>query len=276
MNNVCIYWSLTNVCVLFYEIRLERNKPHDKIWFDVQGMDVCSVDCFGRIHSYDLYKSVSSVGSDATINLDSTARVEIDRDFKFHSSCISINSIDSTVLVGSDEYAQIARWDPRSPNKAVFATMACMDKEGTGQIYDPVYSIEWNPNNSNEFMTTHSKTVRVWDAFATFHNLGEHTLRKAQWSPHRSDCIAGLTIGGQICIWKIKKFDGPVDQTTPQQIPEMLFRHQGHDLMVSDFAWCPYLEDVISTVAPGSKERAGNIQVWRPRNLHDLDDNGEP
>lgn len=81
-------------------------------------------------------------------------------------------------------------------------------------------------------------------------------------------------------------------------------------LVVSDFEWCPYVEDVIATVSPSTKNNDGGIQgntrvpldgcsrqwsttlglrnnvliwvpvmiflVWRPRNLHDSDDIGEP
>ncbi|KAI1296384.1 hypothetical protein EDD11_007350 [Mortierella claussenii] len=262
-----------------------RNPAGTKIWFDAKGTDVCSVDKVGTIYTYDLYKAVSSGKHSNTANVDFTANIDIDREFKFYSSCISINALDSTVLTGSDEHAQIARWDPRSPTVAAFTTTACLQK-GTKPArinFDAVYGIEWNPNNSNEFLTVHAHTVRVWDArkmdndtFATFHDMGRHSMSKAYWSPHRSNCIAGLNKKGQVNIWEINKFDGAANLVTPVQNPKQLFVHQGHELVVSDFAWCPYVEDVICTVAPGTKDKSGNIQVWRPRNLHDVDDNGEP
>ncbi|KAF9929695.1 hypothetical protein BGZ67_006180 [Mortierella alpina] len=247
------------------------------IWFDARGMDVCSVDRIGTIRLYDLTKTVAS-SERATPDLDYMSKADIDMKCNFYSSSISINGFDSTVLVGSSEHAQVARWDSRSPS-APSTTTSCLDK---GQrlygrsSFDPIYDVEWNPNNSNEFMTVHKRTVRVWDArkmdqdsFATFHNLGEVRLRKAAWSPHRTDVIAGLTFEGQVRIWRINKFDGPADPTTLEQQPEP-FR------VISDFAWCPYLEDVISTVAPGTVNEPGNIQVWRPRNMHSSDDHGEP
>ncbi|KAF9982647.1 hypothetical protein BGZ75_005902 [Mortierella antarctica] len=231
----------------------------------------------GSIWLYDLTKTVASSES-ATPDLDYMSKADIDMKCNFYSSSISINGFDSTVLVGSSEHAQVARWDSRSPS-APSTTTSCLDK---GQrlygrsSFDPIYDVEWNPNNSNEFMTVHKRTVRVWDArkmdqdsFATFHNLGEVRLRKAAWSPHRTDVIAGLTFEGQVRIWRINKFDGPADPTTLEQQPEP-FR------VISDFAWCPYLEDVISTVAPGTVNEPGNIQVWRPRNMHSSDDHGEP
>ena len=94
------------------------------------------------------------------------SKADIDMKSNFYSSCISINGFDSTVLVGSSEHAQIARWDSRSPS-APFTTTSCRDKSQLlygRSSFDPVYGVEWNPNNSNEFMTVHKRTVRVWDA----------------------------------------------------------------------------------------------------------------
>ncbi|KAF9566014.1 hypothetical protein EC968_003910 [Mortierella alpina] len=248
-----------------------------RLWFDARGMEVCSVDRNGTIKLYDLTKTVAS-SQGATSNLDYMSKTDIDLRCKFYSSCISINDFDSTVLVGSSEHAQIARWDFRSPS-APSTTTSCRDKSQImygRNVFDPIYGVEWNPSNSNEFMTVHKRTLRVWDArkmgqdsFATFHNLRNTHIRKAAWSPHRTDVIAGLTSEGQVRIWRINKFDGPADPTTLEQEPEPL-------RVISDFAWCPYLEDVISTVSPGTVNEPGNIQVWRPRNLHSSDDHGEP
>ncbi|KAG0215521.1 hypothetical protein BGX28_009569 [Mortierella sp. GBA30] len=255
-----------------------------KLWFDAKRMDICSVDDFGTIKRYDLTKTAASSRT-STITVDYETKTDIDKKYRFKSSSISINGFDATVLVGSSEHAQIARWDPRS-SAAPFTTMSCRDKAESSygrKSFDPVYGVEWNPNNSNEFMTVHKRTVRVWDArkmdqdsYATFHNLRDISIRKAQWSPHRSDVIAGLTIDGQVMIWKINKFDGPADATTLEQVPKPLFLHQANSRVVTDFAWCPYLEDVVSTVSPGVDGSPGNIQVWRPRNLHSSDDHGEP
>ncbi|KAF9289853.1 hypothetical protein BGZ68_008452 [Mortierella alpina] len=173
------------------------------LWFDARGMDVCSVDRAGTIKLYDLTKTAASSQS-ATPNLDYMSKTDIDKRCNFYSSCISINGFDSTILVGSSEHAQIARWDPRSQS-APFTTTSCRDKLYGRSSFDPIYGVEWNPNNSNEFMTVHKRTVRVWDArkmdqdsFATFHNLGDVRIRKAAWSPHRTDVIAGLTYEGQV------------------------------------------------------------------------------
>ncbi|KAI8601388.1 WD40-repeat-containing domain protein [Dissophora ornata] len=243
-------------------VALINSEPWPKVWFDARGMDVCSV-----------------------ASVDRSAVTDIDTEYRFYSTGISINGFDSTVLVGSSEHAQIAHWDPRSPSLAARTTTACRVKDATSvqrRFFDPVYDIEWNPNNSNEFMSVHSSTIRVWDvrkmdhdAYATFHHMGM-PIRKARWSPHHSDCVAGLTMDGVVKIWKVKKFDGPVNVTTPQQHPDELFLHRAQDRTVSDFAWNPYVEDVISTVCPGTEENPGCIQVWRPRNLHDSDENGEP
>ncbi|KAF9102088.1 Histone-binding protein rbbp4, partial [Mortierella sp. AM989] len=267
---------------------LTRKKPRSKFWFDVQRMDVCSVDTRGVINAFDLYNAVSSGQHTTTANVDCTTMTDIDQEYSFFSSCISVNGFDSTVLVGSDEHAQIARWDPRSPSDA-FTSMACRRTESSSiqrKNFDPVYDIAWNPSNINEFMTVHLNTIRVWDArkmdhdaCATLHQFPiprTTWFRKARWSPHHSDCIASLTVDGLVKIWKINKFDNHAEITAGVQKPEPLFIHQAHELIVSDFSWCPYNEDVIATVAPGMLNTAGNIQVWRPRNLHDSDDFEEP
>jgi len=85
---------------------------------------------------------------------------------QYFSSCIAVNGRDSNVLVGSSHLAQIARWDPRSPTTAAFTTAGCRRKE-RGDVrcraFDPVYGVQWNPSNSNEFMSVHRNGVRIWD-----------------------------------------------------------------------------------------------------------------
>ncbi|KAF9905829.1 hypothetical protein EC991_001234 [Linnemannia zychae] len=150
-----------------------------------------------------------------------------------------LTKADSTILVGSGEAAQIAHWDPRSPTIAATTSFSCRPKESVKsglRSFDPIYGIEWNPLKSNEFMTIHPHTIRVWDtrkmnvdSYATFHNMGNEILRKAQWSPRRSDIIAGLSVDGQVKIWKLNKFDRPADPTTLIQNPELLFVHRGQE-----------------------------------------------
>ncbi|KAF9921072.1 hypothetical protein FBU30_008949 [Linnemannia zychae] len=248
-------------------------------WIDAKGMEVCSVDSVGVINSYDLNKGI-------TVTMERSCSTRVDSEFSFHSTCISLNALDSTILVGSGEAAQIALWDTRSPSLAATTSFSCRLKESMEnglESFDPIFGIEWNPLNSHEFMTVHPHTIRVWDtrkmdidAYATFHNMGHETLRRAQWSPRRADTIASLSVDGLVKIWKLNKFDSPADPTTLVQNPELLFVHRGHELMISDFAWCPYVGDVIATVCPSTVQQAGSIQVWRPRNLHGSDDNGEP
>ncbi|KAG0276868.1 hypothetical protein BGZ95_006911 [Linnemannia exigua] len=207
-------------------------------WIDAKGMDVCSVDSFGVINTYDLTKAVNSYRG-STTTVDHTYTTTIDNEYKFLSTCISLNAQDSTILVGSGEAAQIAHWDTRSPTVAATTSFSCRPKESVQsgiRSFDPIYGIEWNPSKSNEFMTVHPHTIRVWDtrkmsvdSYATFHNMGNETLRKAQWSPRRSDIIAGLSVDGQVKIWKLNKFDRPADPTTLIQNPELLFAHRGQD-----------------------------------------------
>ncbi|KAF9194036.1 hypothetical protein BGZ51_001380 [Haplosporangium sp. Z 767] len=263
-----------------------KSSQRGKLWIDAQRMDICSVDQNGTVCHYDATKTIQAGLRGVTLDYTSKTDIEENRSLKYYSSCISINASDSTVLVGSDEHAQVARWDLRAPEMAAFVSLACQRKEAKSssrKFYDPVYDVEWNPTNTNEFMTVHARTVRVWDArkmdqdsYATFHRMDDSIILKARWSPHKDDTIATLNLDGQVKIWKLNKFDKPADRTTLTQDPEMLFVHQGNDLVVSDFAWCPYVEDVIATVSPGNRSAPGNIQVWRPRNLHSSTDNGEP
>ncbi|KAG0225148.1 hypothetical protein BGX31_007758 [Mortierella sp. GBA43] len=248
--------------------RLNIN-PKSKLWFDVAGMDICSVDDDGAIQKYDVYNTLSA---------SKHTQTNIDKGVSFYCSSIAVSSHDECVLVGSDEFAQIAHWDPRSPKSTVFTTQSCRrfnTTDLTRKSYDPVFGVQWNPSNSNEFLSVHKSAMRVWDVrkmdsdlFSTQHDVAR-PIRSAKWSPHRTDCIAGLTMDGQIKIWNIRKVDGPADLGTPIMQPDLL-------LEISDFDWCPYVEDVISTVSPSTLEHDGGIQVWRPRNLHDSNDNGEP
>ncbi|KAF9547715.1 hypothetical protein EC957_007880 [Mortierella hygrophila] len=209
-------------------------------WIDAKGMDVCSVDSYGVINSYDLTKAVNSYRG-LTTTVENAHTTTIDNEYSFHSTCISLNALDSTILVGSGEVAQIACWDTRSPTAATTTSFACQYKSSTSsglRSFDPIYGIEWNPLKSSEFMTVHPHTIRVWDtrkmnndAYATFHNMGSgETLRKALWNPRRPDIIASLSVAGQVKIWKLNKFDCPADPTTLVQKPELLFVHRGQDL----------------------------------------------
>ncbi|KAG0373691.1 hypothetical protein BGX24_011353 [Mortierella sp. AD032] len=210
-------------------------------WIDAKGMDVCSVDSFGVINTYDLTKAVNSYRG-STTTVDRACTTTVDNEYQFLSTCISLNAQDSTILVGSGEAAQIAHWDTRSPTVAATTSFSCRPKDSVKsglRSFDPIYGIEWNPSKSNEFMTVHPHTIRVWDtrkmsvdSYATFHNMGNDTLRKAQWSPRRSDIIAGLSVDGQVKIWKLNKFDRPADPTTLTQNPEPLFVHRGQEYVL--------------------------------------------
>lgn len=134
-------------------------------WIDAKGMDVCSVDSYGVINTYDLTKAVNSYRG-STTTVEHVHTTTIDNEYSFHSTCISLNALDSTILVGSGEVAQIACWDTRSPITAATTSFACQFKSSTSsglRSFDPIYGIEWNPLKSNEFMTVHPHTIRVWD-----------------------------------------------------------------------------------------------------------------
>ncbi|KAG0260285.1 hypothetical protein BG011_001986 [Mortierella polycephala] len=220
-----------------------KSSQRGKLWIDAQRMDICSVDQNGTVCHYDATKTIQAGVRGVTLDYTSKTDLEESRSLKYYSSCISINASDSTVLVGSNEHAQVARWDLRSPKMAAFVSLACQRKEASSssrKFYDPVYDVEWNPTNANEFMTVHARTVRVWDArkmdqdsYATFHRMGNGVIRKARWSPHKDDTIATLDLDGQVKIWKLNKFDKPADRTTLTQDPEMLFVHQGNKYVLA-------------------------------------------
>ncbi|KAF9171129.1 hypothetical protein BGX20_008088 [Mortierella sp. AD010] len=177
------------------------------------------------------------VASSGSRNTDYTLQVWDMRDQREKAE-VPVAIYDSTVLVGSGEHAQIARWDPRSPKDA-FTSLACRRTEASSyhrRQFDPIYDISWNPSNSNEFITVHANAIRVWDArkmdhdgCSTLHIFEGRRLRRARWSPHHSDCIASLSLDGQVKIWKINKFDNQTDIITGAQTPELLFVHQAHE-----------------------------------------------
>ncbi|KAG0236587.1 Histone-binding protein rbbp4 [Actinomortierella wolfii] len=148
---------------------------------------------------------------------------------------------------------------------------------------DPVFDCEWNPQDEHTFMTAHAQMIRIWDARMLSKsadqvelNYGLHNLLyRARWSPHHRHLIAGLCTDGQLRIWCTDTTSKSSSRKTGDK-HELLFIHGGHQLAVSDFAWCPYMEDTIASVAPSTELQNGEIQVWRPRNLLDDPDNMDP
>ncbi|KAF9578122.1 hypothetical protein BGW38_006244, partial [Lunasporangiospora selenospora] len=197
-----------------------------KLFFDAKGMQVCSIDHSGNLRSYDLTKAVtSSGGKEKTDDRPGTAAIApshsstIDSHQDFYTSSISINSFDTTVLTSSYAHAQVACWDPRSPQLAVKISTSCsiddwtpMDRGG----YDQLLNCEWCPKKSHEFMTASRNAIRIWDIRkldgvrdVARHPIGDTSLLRAQYSPHRSDIIAGLTEDGDVRIWNLKSSGPP-------------------------------------------------------------------
>ncbi|KAF9215318.1 Histone-binding protein rbbp4 [Podila verticillata] len=203
---------------------------------------------------------------------------------------LSMKCLESGHLVTSTEQQGLHVWDMKEntekgrapivldPNDRRFSIRG--NKLRTA-IPHPLTGCEWNPHNPHEFMTTSVNAIRIWDArkmsddvHCRFYDIGDK-IQKAQWSPHKPDVFGILGQDGLLRITKLQ-----IPPSPPSYLEELnsedLFIHLGHTLCVTDFAWCPYLEDVICTVAAGFDKEPGGIQVWRPRNLYDLDDNEEP
>ncbi|KFH73500.1 hypothetical protein MVEG_00716 [Podila verticillata NRRL 6337] len=271
---------------------LEGKEQDKNLWLDVKGMDVVSVDRDGVLAKWDLTRAVTS---DSKFPLPEDKTIAIDGQYKFYSCSVSLHSTDSTVLTVSDRHSQVIRWDMRA-NGPVQSSLSCMRRTNRDPndrrfsirgnklrtaIPHPLTGCEWNPHNPHEFMTTSVNAIRIWDArkmsddvHCRFYDIGDK-IQKAQWSPHKPDVFGILGQDGLLRITKLQ-----IPPSPPSYLEELnsedLFIHLGHTLCVTDFAWCPYLEDVICTVAAGFDKEPGGIQVWRPRNLYDLDDNEEP
>ncbi|KAF9024597.1 Histone-binding protein rbbp4 [Haplosporangium bisporale] len=219
----------------------------------------------------------------------SSSTVEM-RQYGDKDSAAEVLCLESGHLVTSTEQQGLHVWDMKEntekgrapivldPNDRRFSIRG--NKLRTA-IPHPLTGCEWNPHNPHEFMTTSVNAIRIWDArkmsddvHCRFYDIGDK-IQKAQWSPHKPDVFGILGQDGLLRITKLQ-----IPPSPPSYLEELnsedLFIHLGHTLCVTDFAWCPYLEDVICTVAAGFDKEPGGIQVWRPRNLYDLDDNEEP
>ncbi|KAG0337844.1 Histone-binding protein rbbp4 [Podila horticola] len=271
---------------------LEAKEQQGNLWMDVKRMDICSVDREGVLAKWDLTRAITS---DSKFPLPEDKSVSVDLRHDFYACSVSLHETDSTVLTVSDRHAQVVRWDMRA-NGPVQSSLSCMRRVNR-EPYDrrkgvkmrsamphPLIGCEWSPHNPHEFMTTSLNAIRIWDVrkmtddlHCRFFDIGDK-IQKAQWSPHKPDVFGIL---GQDGLLRITKLQIPQIPQSPSSYfdvlhSEDLFIHLGHTLCVTDFSWCPYLEDVICTVAAGFDKEPGGIQVWRPRNLYDSDENEEP
>ncbi|GJJ69131.1 hypothetical protein EMPS_01477 [Entomortierella parvispora] len=272
--------------------------PEERLWFDVKRMAVCSVDRTGTIQSYDLTNSVGSTQATATVNLKSDTTIRVDQKNSFSSSCISRHEFEPLMLVGSDENAQIALYDVRATlDQCVSTTFSCVLPNHRSRpnpsptFWEPIHGVEWSPHREHEFLTVSPSSFRIWDRrkmssdFYAKHftiSRSNQSIRKAKWSPHHKDVVAYLGGGGQLSLWKFNSSEehGEINLWNSRQ-PEKLFVHDASLLAFSDFDWCPHIENVIATVAPGSPNASqpndhGCIQVWRPRNLLESEELDEP
>ncbi|KAG0054634.1 hypothetical protein BGZ83_010762 [Gryganskiella cystojenkinii] len=196
----------------------------------------------------------------------------------------SMKCLESGHLVTYNNHQGLLVWDmkedPDAPKSAIARKL-----RGGPETWDSIHGVEWNPHREHEFMTVSRSTVRIWDRrhmssdiYARCHSLEYDWIRKAKWSPHHKNVIANLTMEGKVGIWKLDNPEDPEGKKIPKpEDPERLFLHEASQFGYSDFEWCPYIEDVLATAAPGATaEQPGCIQVWRPRNLMSVDDFGEP
>ncbi|KAG0094747.1 Histone-binding protein rbbp4 [Podila epicladia] len=271
---------------------LEAKEQQGNLWMDAKRMDVCSVDREGVLAKWDLTRAVTS---DSKFPLPEDKSFAIDLQHEFYACSVSLHETDSTVLTVSDRHSQVVRWDMRA-NGPVQSSLSCLrrvNREPSDRykgvklrstMPHPLIGCEWSPHNPHEFMTTSVNAIRIWDVrkmtddlHCRFFDIGDK-IQKAQWSPHKPDVFGIL---GQDGLFRITKLQIPQIPQSPSSYfdvlhSEELFVHLGHTLCVTDFSWCPYLEDVICTVAAGFDREPGGIQVWRPRNLYDSNENEEP
>ncbi|KAF9306601.1 Histone-binding protein rbbp4 [Mortierella antarctica] len=252
-------------------MNLEAKEQQGNLWMDVKRMDVCSVA------------------------LPEDKSVSIDLEHEFYACSVSLHETDSTVLTVSDRHSQVVRWDMRAsgPVQSSLSCLRRVNKEPSDRykgvklrstMPHPLIGCEWSPHNPHEFMTTSLNAIRIWDVrkmtddlHCRFFDIGDK-IQKAQWSPHKPDVFGILGHDGLLRITKLQIPQVPHSPSSYFDVlpSEELFVHLGHTLCVTDFSWCPYLEDVICTVAAGFDREPGGIQVWRPRNLYDSNENEEP
>ncbi|KAG0363435.1 Histone-binding protein rbbp4 [Podila minutissima] len=273
-------------------MNLEAKEQQGNLWMDVKRMDVCSVDREGVLAKWDLTRAVTS---DSKFPLPEDKSVSIDLEHEFYACSVSLHETDSTVLTVSDRHSQVVRWDMRA-NGPVQSSLSCLrrvNREPSDRykgvklrstMPHPLIGCEWSPHNPHEFMTTSLNAIRIWDVrkmtddlHCRFFDIGDK-IQKAQWSPHKPDVFGILGHDGLLRITKLQIPQVPHSPSSYFDVlpSEELFVHLGHTLCVTDFSWCPYLEDVICTVAAGFDREPGGIQVWRPRNLYDSNENEEP
>ncbi|KAF9969126.1 Histone-binding protein rbbp4, partial [Actinomortierella ambigua] len=182
---------------------------------------------------------------------------------------ISVHPHKDQLLVGSATHGRAAFWDTRSTVESLITFSHKTVASSGSNFYrlDPMFDCEWNHQDEHSFMTAHPQMIRIWDARNTARsvdqveiNYGAHNiLYRARWSPHHRNVIAGLWSDGLLRIWCTDATSKRTRQDEGSK-HELLFVHNGHHLAISDFSWCPYVEDTIVSVAPSTTLQTGEIQ----------------
>jgi histone-binding protein RBBP4 len=91
------------------------------------------------------------------------------------------------------------------------------------------------------------------------------------WSPHNPTILSSCGADRRLNVWALHKIG---DEQSPEDAedgpPELLFVHGGHTSKISDFAWNPQAEWMISSVAEDNI-----LQIWQmSEEIYTKDENG--
>mmetsp|Transcript_21017 Transcript_21017/g.29086 ORF Transcript_21017/g.29086 Transcript_21017/m.29086 type:complete len:421 (+) Transcript_21017:226-1488(+) len=174
--------------------------------------------------------------------------------------------------VGDDK--QILLWDTRrNPNSAAQSAAEAHAAE--------VNCLAFNPFNEWVMATgSADKTVALHDIrnmTTRLHTFVNHTEEVFQigWNPKNETILASCGADRRLMVWDLSRIgDEQSAEDAEDGPPELLFIHGGHTSKISDFAWNPNDDWVITSVAEDNI-----LQIWQmAENIYndDQESEGEP
>eukprot|EP01091_Cochliopodium_minus_P020486 TRINITY_DN8982_c0_g1_i1.p1 TRINITY_DN8982_c0_g1~~TRINITY_DN8982_c0_g1_i1.p1 ORF type:complete len:419 (+),score=125.98 TRINITY_DN8982_c0_g1_i1:455-1711(+) len=169
--------------------------------------------------------------------------------------------------VGDDKKLFI--WDTREdPKNPIYKVVAHKDNANC---------LSFNPFSEYILATGSSDTtVALWDLRNLnnkLHSFESHSKEVFQlsWAPFNETILASSSWDRRVMIWDLSRIG---EQQSIQEAedgpPELLFIHGGHTSKVSDFAWSPNQDWVVSSVSEDNI-----IEVWQMAENIYLDDDDD-
>ncbi|KAL0074929.1 WD40-repeat-containing domain protein [Phycomyces blakesleeanus] len=174
-----------------------------------------------------------------------------------HTDCVedvswSTSNVSLFASVGDDRKLMI--WDTRQPTKAVQCIQAHEAE---------INSVRFHPTRETMLATgSADKTIGLFDIRKLSDKLHsiEHSsaVGQVEWSP-LDDPIIGSAAGRQINIWDLRRIGEEQTAEDAEDGPaELMFVHNGHTDIVTEFGWHPTEQWLIASAAQDN-----NIQVWQ-------------